>query len=68
VVSDGEWHGRFAAIRHADLLMGERHDLRLEPPGWDSPGFDVTGWRAVRRRPRDGRILAADPGVPVRVT
>jgi alpha-L-rhamnosidase len=73
VVSDGRWQGRFAAIRHADLLMGERHDLRLEPHGWDFPGFDVTacegdGWRAVDQRPRDTRVLAADPGVPVRVT
>jgi alpha-L-rhamnosidase len=78
VVSDGTWRGRFAAIRHADLLMGERHDLRLEPRGWDSPGFDEAapagagpagaGWRAVQPRPRDTRVLAADPGVPVRVT
>jgi alpha-L-rhamnosidase len=75
VVTDGAWQGRFAALRHADLLMGERHDLRLEPRGWDSPGFDEGfapegrgGWRAVRHRPRDARILAADPGVPVRVT
>ncbi len=30
--------------------MGERHDLRLEPPGWDSPGFDET----VPRRPGPG--------------
>ena len=78
VVSDGRWQGRFAAVTHADLLMGERHDLRLEPHGWDSPGFDEAvpdgagpdgaGWRAVGVRPRDGRLLAADPGVPVRVT
>jgi len=74
VVSDGRWQGRFAAVTHADLLMGERHDLRLEPHGWDSRGFDEAasegggGWRAVGQRPRDGRVLAADPGVPVRVT
>jgi alpha-L-rhamnosidase len=76
VVSDGQWQGRFAAIRHADPLMGERHDLRLEPPGWDAPGYGApasgaagaAGWRPVRHRPRDGRVLAADPGVPVRVT
>ena len=78
VVTDDAWRGRFAAVRHADLIMGERHDLRLEPAGWDAPGFDAAvsdegapaggGWRAVRHRPRDGRVLAADPGVPVRVT
>ena len=70
--TDAGWQGRFAAIRHADLLMGERHDLRLEPDGWDSAGFDpdpgAAGWRAVRCRDRDGRPLVADPGPPVRVT
>ena len=59
------------AIRHADLLMGERHDLRLEPAGWDAPGFDAgTARRPVRRRlpraaTRDAagrRPRAAGPG------
>jgi alpha-L-rhamnosidase len=48
--------------------MGEKHDLRLEPAGWDAPGFDDAGWPAVRRRDRDSRPLTADPGPPVRVT
>lgn len=77
VVSDGRWTGRAAAIRHADLLMGERQDLRLEPPGWDGARVNGSagtgsgpgaGWRPVQCRPLDGRVLAADPGVPVRVT
>jgi alpha-L-rhamnosidase len=68
VVTDGEWHAAYAAIRHADLLMGERHDLALEPHGWDAPGFDAAGWQPVRRRGLDGRLLAADPGPPARVT
>ena len=68
VVTDGRWRAAFAAIRHADLLMGERHDLALDAPGWDAPGFDAAGWRAVRCRPRDQRRLVADPGPPVRVT
>ena len=29
VVTDEQWTGRSGAIRHADLLMGERQDLRL---------------------------------------
>ena len=69
--TDGSWQGRFAAVRHADLLMGEHHDLWLEPRGWDTPGFDPElggGWRAVRCRDLDGRPLLADPGPPVRVT
>jgi alpha-L-rhamnosidase len=66
--TDALWQGRFAAVRHADLLMGERHDLRLEPQGWDAAGFEAGGWRPVTCRDRDGRRLAADPGPPVRVT
>ena len=63
------WQARFAAVRHADLLMGERHDLALEPHGWDAPGFDAAGWRPVRlpgpRRHAAGRRPGtAGPGDP----
>jgi alpha-L-rhamnosidase len=68
VVTDEHWQAAFATIRHADLLMGERHDLAREPHGWDQPGFDAAGWRSVRYRDRDGRPLVADPGPPIRVT
>ena len=68
VVTDEQWQARSAAIRHADLLMGERHDLRLEPHGWDAPGFDAAGWRAAGCRGRDSRPLVADPGPPIHVT
>ena len=50
VVTDDRWRGRFSAIRHADLLMGERHDLAREPGGWDTAGFDAADWRGVRSR------------------
>jgi alpha-L-rhamnosidase len=86
VVTDEEWTGRSADIRHADLLMGERQDLRLALHGWDRVseqgdgpdstdhhgadhhGADAPGWRAVHARPLDDRVIAADPGVPIRVT
>jgi alpha-L-rhamnosidase len=73
IVTDEQWQARDAAIRRADLLMGEAHDLRLEPHGWDTPGFTATGlagadWGAARCRSRDSRPLVADPGPPIRVT
>ena len=37
VVTDREWRGQHAAVRHADLLMGERHDLALEPKAGTPP-------------------------------
>jgi alpha-L-rhamnosidase len=68
IATDEWWESSAGAIRHADLLMGERHDLALEPHGWDLPGFNASGWRPARCRERDGTPLAADPGPPVRVT
>ena len=68
IVTDEQWLVRFGAIRHADLLMGESHDLALEPNGWDTPGFDASDWHEVRCRPRDGRLIAGDPSPPARVT
>jgi alpha-L-rhamnosidase len=76
IATDQWWESSAGAIRHADLLMGERHDLALEPHGWDLPGFDALRsgasgagtWRPVRCRERDGTPLAADPGPPVRAT
>ena len=68
IVTDGRWRAAFGAIRHADLLMGERHDLALEPRGWDSPGFDAGGWLDVRCRDRDDAPLVADAAQPIRVT
>jgi alpha-L-rhamnosidase len=68
IVTDEHWRAGTGAIRHADLLMGEKQDLRLEPAGWDAPGFNADDWPAVGRRDRDDRPLVADPGPPVRVT
>ena len=68
IVTDGQWESSTGAIRHADLLMGERHDLALEPASWDVPGFGPSDWRPVQVRERDGTPLVADPGPPVRVT
>ena len=67
IVTDGQWRADFGAIRHADLLMGEKHDLTREPNGWDAPGFDA-GELARRALSRPGRHAAgrrpgaADPG------
>ena len=57
IVTDGQWQARFGAIRHADLLMGECHDLALEPRAGTRPASTRAGWRsgAVPRPGRRGR-------------
>ena len=68
VVSDDQWVGAYGAIRHADLLMGERQDLSKEPVGWDCDGFNADAWLQVRSRERGLAKLVCDPGPAVRVT
>ena len=51
----------------ADLIAGERWDLRRLPRGWDAPGFDDAGWDAVtvgRPRVRRAGRLARAAGAP----
>lgn len=45
------WTASFGPILSSDLYMGEDYDARKEMPGWSTPGFDATGWRAVRCSP-----------------
>lgn len=48
VVTDGSWRETDGHVRHADLLMGEVRDARLEPRGWDrDPDLDEAGWHPV---------------------
>ncbi|NUU22410.1 MAG: family 78 glycoside hydrolase catalytic domain [Streptomycetaceae bacterium] len=60
VATDGTWRTRIGAIRHADLLMGECHDLRHDEPGWRLPGFDAADWRpALVTDPAPGPLVAS---------
>jgi alpha-L-rhamnosidase len=68
LVTGTDWKCSTGAVAHADLLMGEHRDARREPRGWDRPGYDAGSWRTVSCRERDGALLVADPGPPVRVT
>ncbi|GAA3732960.1 hypothetical protein HDA32_002246 [Spinactinospora alkalitolerans] len=44
VAGDGTWRVGSGAVVAADLLMGEYRDARLEPHGWDRPGFGGAAW------------------------
>ncbi|QXE34192.1 family 78 glycoside hydrolase catalytic domain [Streptomyces sp. GMY02] len=68
IVTDGSWRTHTGAIRHADLLMGECHDLRYAADGWDLPGFDDSGWTPAQAVDSDHRLLVASVDEPVRAT
>jgi hypothetical protein len=47
VVSDGRWRAAPGPITFSNVYGGEDHDARLEPAGWDRPGFDDSSWSAA---------------------
>ena len=47
VATDADWKASYGPIRHADLQLGCEYDSRLEMPGWDTPGFNESGWNPV---------------------
>lgn len=68
VASDASWTASVGGIISSGVYDGETHDARLEQHGWSSPGFDDSGWSAVRVGERDPATLVAPDGPPVRAT
>nr|WP_237542095.1 alpha-L-rhamnosidase [Streptomyces sp. SID4936] len=66
VATDGTWRTGTGAIRHADLLKGECHDLRRAADGWELPGFDDSGWPRALVAGADHHLLVASVDEPVR--
>jgi hypothetical protein len=67
VGTDGSWRTRYGPLTFSCIYGGEDFDARLEPPGWDSPGFDATGWRAAAGVEAPGGVLTAQSSPPLRV-
>jgi alpha-L-rhamnosidase len=68
VITDTGWRETAGHILHSDLLMGEVHDARREPKGWDSAtDFDDRDWSFVRIADSDLTTLTGALDEPVRV-
>jgi alpha-L-rhamnosidase len=67
VETDSSWKTATSPIRADDLYHGETYDARLAVPGWDSPGFDDSGWTApvVRTEAAPTMVSQVDNGVTV---
>ncbi len=67
---DDAWRQSSGPVTAASLYDGERYDARLEPSGWDEPGFDDSAWARPTLLPRERfpATLEAPIGVPVRET
>ncbi|MGY1625162.1 family 78 glycoside hydrolase catalytic domain [Geodermatophilus sp. SYSU D00965] len=60
------WRSATGHVVAADLVAGERWDLRRLPRGWDAPGFDDAGWAAVAVVGHGYAGLVDSPAPPVR--
>lgn len=50
LASDSGWTQGYGEVLASDLLVGESHDLRQHPTGWESAGFDDASWAAATER------------------
>lgn len=51
----------------ADLFVGEKYDARKEMSGWDTPDYDDSEWKNVKKQDFPMDNLTAQYGEPVRV-
>ncbi len=47
VTTNASWQANRSWILHAEIYDGESQDARMAEPGWDTAGFDASGWKSV---------------------
>ena len=67
VGTDGSWRAHDGPLTFSCIYGGEDFDARLEPAGWDHPGFDDSSWPRATGVEAPGGALRAQSSPPVRV-
>ncbi len=67
VASDGTWKSTGGPVLMSELYHGETCDARLEPAGWNRPGYSDEGWAAVRCIHPSATVLVPQETEPVRI-
>jgi alpha-L-rhamnosidase len=67
IATDDSWRVHEGTITFSDTYGGEDFDARLEPEGWDRPGFDDSRWPKARHVEAPGGVLKSDGSPPARV-
>ena len=61
LASGAGWRASAGPVRYNDYSHGESYDARLEQPGWDTPGYDDSGWSAAQEVAAPSGALRAQP-------
>ena len=68
--SSASWLSAGGPVVSNDIYLGENYDARLERPGWDSAGFNASGWVPTTAPTKNaitaGATLTARPNEPIR--
>jgi alpha-L-rhamnosidase len=67
VVSDTSWKTSTGEVVYDSIYGGETHDLRQAKRGWDTPGYDDSGWDAAKEVAPPGGVVSAQMTPPIRV-
>ncbi|MDR6880645.1 family 78 glycoside hydrolase catalytic domain [Bacillus sp. 3255] len=68
IVSDASWRTAKGAILYSDMIKGEAYDARLEPTGWDQPGYaEADAWEIPDVRSGYNGLLGGNVEPPVRI-
>lgn len=67
VASGTDWKCAPSPIVFSSIYGGEDYNGLMEQPGWDSPGFDDSGWQKAVRAEKPSGKLVAESDYPVSV-
>lgn len=67
IVTDTSWKAGDGPIVRNNVYLGEVYDARLEQPGWDTVGFDDSGWGGAAAASADVGPLMAQMAPAIKV-
>ena len=67
IVSDDSWRAHDGPTTRDSIYMGETYDARRAVPGWDTPGFDASGWQRAAEVAAPTANLRSQRVQPIRV-
>ncbi len=64
--TDGSWRTSTGPLVANSIYTGEQYDARREMAGWNSTGFDDSGWQKVETVTAPSGYIVAQQAVPIR--
>lgn len=66
ITTDDQWRWTDGPLTFSHIYAGEDYDARREIPGWDTPGFDASNWKAAKIVAAPAAKLSPLPGPSIK--